>query len=294
MHAKAMRTVKSDWFQNFILGTIIFAGILIGLETVPSILKQFGALLRLLNTAIIWIFIAEAAIKILAEGRRPWRYFMDPWNVFDFAIVVGCLLPADNHYLVVLRLVRVLRMVRLVKALPQLQILVTALMKSIPAMLYVCLFLFLLFYGYGVAGTFLFAANDPLHFGSLPRSMLALFEVVTLEGWVDIMYIQMYGCDRYWYDNMAELCTNPTAAPVTSAIFFVTFVLLGAMIVVNLFIGVITNSVEESQREQRQIENRLLRQQEEESDKIEAHLLELQEQLSKMQASIERIRDSTS
>lgn len=287
-----MRTVKSGLFQNFIVGTIIFASLLVGLETFPSISVPYGSILNFLEGVVLWIFIGEIILKVAAQGRRPWCYFLDPWNVFDFAIVAVCFIPADNHYLLVLRLVRVLRVMRLVRALPQLQILVTALMKSIPSMIYVCLFLCLLFYGYGVAGTFLFAANDPLHFGSLPRSMLALFEVVTLEGWVDIMYIQMYGCDRFWYDGMESLCTDPAATPLISAVFFVTFVLLGAMIVVNLFIGVITNSVEESQREQKDIEDRLLRAQEEESSRIEAHLIELQEQLKKMQTSIERIRNS--
>ena len=71
---------------------------------------------------------------------------------------------------------------KLVRALPRLQLLVSALLKSIPSMGYVSVLLGMLFYLYGVAATHLFGANDPVHFGSLERSLLTLFQVVTLDG----------------------------------------------------------------------------------------------------------------
>ena len=71
-----------------------------------------------------------------------------------------------------------------------------------------------------------------------------------MEGWSDIMYTQMYGCDRYGYEGMEYLCTTPSTSPIVGAFFFVSFVMLGAMIVINLFIGVMTSSLEEAHREQ--------------------------------------------
>ena len=88
-------------------------------------------------------------------------------------------------------------MLKLVRALPKLQILVSALLKSLPSMGYVGLLLGLLFYIYSVAGVFLFGNNDPLHFDNIWIAMLSLFRVVTGEDWTDVMYIQMYGCEQY-------------------------------------------------------------------------------------------------
>ena len=216
----------SQTFQYFIIGCIVLAGIQVGLETYRSVVTKWGDVLDVVSTTILVIFIIEAAIKIGAEGNKPWRYFYDPWNVFDFTIIALCLLPFDTNFVTVLRLARILRVLRLVRALPKLQILVGALLKSIPSIAYVSLLLFLLFYLYACSATFLFGANDPVHFGSLQISMVSLFRVVTLEDWTDIMYIQMWGCDSYGYDSMPQLCVEPESNPVLGAVFFISFVLV--------------------------------------------------------------------
>ncbi len=164
--------------------------------------------------------------------------------------MVACFLPFQGQAVTVLRLLRLLRVLRLVHALPRLQVLVNALLKSVPSMGYVSLFLGLLFYVYAVAGVFLFGHNDPVHFQSLERAFLSLFQIVTLEGWVDVLYTNMYGCDTYGYDAGSLLpCTAPAARPVVSILYFVSFILLGTMIILNLFIGVIMKSMEEAQEE---------------------------------------------
>jgi len=63
------------------------------------------------------------------------------------------------------------------------------------------------------------------------------------------MYIQMYGCADYGYTGSEALCTDSQARPVLGALFFVSFVLLGTMIILNLFIGVIMNGMNEAQQE---------------------------------------------
>ena len=79
----------------------------------------------------------EAVLKILSGGGRWYRYFADPWNTFDFLIVVICFMPIDSQYAAVLRLARVLRAMRLITAVPKLQLLVGSLLKSIPSLAYV-------------------------------------------------------------------------------------------------------------------------------------------------------------
>ena len=249
MSAKLRKLVDDNRFQNFITAIIILAGVVVGMETSQTLMALYGSPLHILNDIILWIFVVEAVIKIGAEGRRPWRYFMDPWNVFDFMIVAICFMPVNAQYVAVLRLARLLRVLKLVRALPRLQILVSALLKSIPSMGYVALLLGMLFYVYSVAAVFLFGGNDPVHFSNLAIAMLSLFRVVTGEDWTDVMYIQMWGCDQYGYEGMMELCTQPMSYPVFGALFFVSFMLLGAMVILNLFIGVIMGGMDEAERE---------------------------------------------
>jgi len=240
----------SKWFQRTVTCAILLAGVLVGVETDAELAARHAGLLHFLDRVVLSIFVAEIVVKMGAEGRRPWRFFGDAWNCFDFVIVAACLVPAGSSSVTVLRLLRLLRVLRLVRALPKLQLLVNALLKSIPSMGYVSLLLGLLFYIYAVAGVFLFGANDPVHFSSLGIAMLSLFRVVTLEDWTDVMYTQMQGCAEYGYDAMPELCVASQASPAVASFFFVSFVLLGTMVVLNLFIGVIMMGMEEASREQ--------------------------------------------
>lgn len=240
---------ESKWFQNFVTIAIIIAGVLVGMSTYPEFYDRHHTLLETLNTTVLIVFIIEILVKMLAEGKKPWLYFKDAWNIFDFIIVAAAFLPFAGSSVAILRLLRLLRVLKLIKALPKLQMLVGALLKSIPSMGYVSILLLLLFYIYAVAGVFFFGENDPIHFENLQTSMLSLFRVVTLEDWTDIMYINMFGCDNYGYDGNMELCTNSIASAAGSVTFFVSFVLIGTMIFLNLFIGVIMNGMDEAKAE---------------------------------------------
>ena len=245
------RITTSTWFTSFIVGVIVFAGILVGVETFPAIAAKHAGLINLLNNIVLAIFTLEVVLKITAEKEKPWRYFQDGWNLFDFTIVAVCFLPLGGSYVAVLRLFRLLRVIRLITVVPKLQLLVTALLRSLPSMFYVCLLLFLLFYVYAVIGVMLFSGNDPVHFGNLWTSFLSLFRIVTLEDWTDIMYLQMYGSDVYRGFNqpLAGLATSPKAMPLVGAAYFCSFVLLGTMIMLNLVIGVIINGMDDAQKE---------------------------------------------
>jgi len=246
---------NSEYFNRFIIATILLAGIVVGAQTYPNFAQENAHILSFLDRAILIIFTLEASIKILAEGKNPFNYFKNPWNVFDFTIVAACLLEPfldlGGAFLPVLRLARILRVLRLVTAIPKLQLLVTCLLKSLPSMFYVSILLFLLFYIYGAMAVFLFGENDPIHFRNLQTSILSLFRVVTLEDWTDVMYINMYGSNQYGYtaEDLAKWNPVSSGSPLWAALFFVSFVLIGTMIVLNLVIGVIMNSMDESNAE---------------------------------------------
>ena len=247
--------VESRLFQRFILGSILVAAATVGLETYPALVERHGGVLHAVDRIVVGIFVLEAILKMAAHGGRFWRYFKDPWNDFDFTIVVLCLIPAVGPYAAVIRLARVLRALRLVTAVPRLQIIVSSLMKAMPSMGYVGLLLLLLFYVYAVLGVFLFRANDPLHFEDLQTALITMFRVVTLEDWTDVLYIAIHGSDAYvGYEamNHTGLVAVSKAQPVKAVLFFVSFVLLGTVVILNLVIGVIISSMEEAQHEREQ------------------------------------------
>jgi len=245
------RIVEAPWFTGFIITVIVFAGILVGMETSASLMAELGSTIEVLNNIVLYIFVAEIVLKMTAAAPKPWRFFCDGWNVFDFLIVAVCFVPFGGGFAPVLRLFRLFRTLRLVSVIPRLQLIVSALLRCLPSMVYVSILLFLVFYIYAVAGTMLFGANDPVHFGGLWTSMLSLFRVVTLEDWTDVMYLQMFGSDVYeGYNQSIEGQTVvPKAQPLLGAFYFVSFVLVGTMIMLNLVIGVIINGMDEAQKE---------------------------------------------
>ncbi|WP_308363891.1 MULTISPECIES: ion transporter [unclassified Microbulbifer] len=221
------RLVAAPLFSQFIIGLILLNGVAVGLETFPWVTERFGGLLHGVNRLILAAFIAEAAIKMAAHGSRPWRYFASGWNCFDFTVVALSLIPAAGPLATLARLVRVLRVLRLVSAFPELRLLVDTLLKSLPSMFHIALLMSIIFYIYAVAGYFLFHEIDPTHWRSLPIALLSLFRIVTFEDWTDIMYTAMESMPWAW-------------------VYFVSFVVMGAFVMINLFIGVVLNNLEEA------------------------------------------------
>jgi voltage-gated sodium channel len=292
MSEALQRLVHSDRFQHFITTVILLAAVLVGVETYPGLVAKYGSLLHVLDWVIVGIFSLEIALKVGAEGSRPWRFFRDPWNLFDFAIVVAVFLPFDGQYVTVLRLARLLRVLRLVHAVPRLQVLVTALLKAVPSMGYVSLLLFLVFYVYGVAGVFLFGKNDPFRFGELPSAFVTLFQVATAEDWAQTMNVQRFGCNVIGDEGREALCTQPSAYPVLAPLYFVTFILLGTMIILNLFIGVIMGSIEEAEKERAERTERIRLEQGAGSEppaKLEDDLRDLEAQIQKLSEAVRTV-----
>lgn len=227
MQEQCRRITEAHWFERTIVGLILFNALLIGLETSPEIMAQQGQWLLLGNHLILGVFIIEAALKLGAVAPRIGRYFGSGWNQFDFAIIVLSFIPASGEFAMVARLIRLLRVLRLVTTIPKLRLVVATLVHSIPSMVHVILLLAILFYIYGVLGYFLYHQHDPEHWGTLGTAMLTLFQVVTLEGWADIMRTAMQVKPFAW-------------------VYFVSFVVIGTFVVINLFIAVVINNLEET------------------------------------------------
>jgi len=266
---KLSTLVETKAFRGVSLALIVASAAILGLETSPAIHARYGALLGTLESTIIGLFIVELTLRIAAFGKQWPRFFASGWNVFDFVVVALCLFPAVGELSAVARLARVLRAMRLVSFLPNLQLLVEALLKSFASMGYVGLLLSLVFYVYGIIGVNLFSVQSPEHFGSLGTAIMTLFQILTLEGWVDVMAPQQ------------------TLYPVGAPLFFVSFIVLGTMIVLNLFIGVIVNGMSDAQSDL------LLKRAEDDGDRLYATLHSLEEQVQQLRAVIENERLTT-
>ncbi len=264
------RIVHSPCFQRFIIAVIVFAGVLAGIETDAGMMAAHGDFLHSLDRIVLGVFIIEAILKLTALSPRPLDYFKDGWNVFDFTVIVLCLLPMDSQFAVVLRLGRTLRLLRLVSALPKLQLLVGALIKSFSSMGYVSLLLGIMFYIYAITGVHLFGGHDKEHFGGLSQAFLTLFQTITLDDWKHL------------------LSSASGSSPAIAAAYFVSFILLGTMIMLNLFIGIIMNSMSEMHTE---LDEQLRAKQDlGKNGDVLSDLSTLDEQLSTLQSQLKNLR----
>jgi voltage-gated sodium channel len=209
-------------FQTAIIVLILINAVIFGLEAMPPVVEQAGPLLALLDRAILWVFVIEIVIRLGVFG--PWRFFRDPWSVFDFLVIGVALLPASGS-LSALRALRVLRVLRLVSVMPSLRAVVDALLRALPSMASVAALLALVLYVGAVIATKLFGATYPARFGDLGNSLLTMFQILTLEGWPDIM--------------REVLTTHPLAW-----LFFVPFVLIATFAILNLVVAVIVESMQ--------------------------------------------------
>ena len=226
------RIASSRWFQRGALTVIVANAVLIGVETSPALWERYGGVFDVLNAAVQVIFVVEITVRLLAHGPRVHRFFLDGWNVFDFGIVALALLPVAGPFATVARLARLLRALRVVSALPELRLIVATMLRSIPSLANVVVLLGLILYVYAVVGVHLFAGVDAGNWGSLPRAGLTLFEILTLEGWVDLMNTSIAATSWAW-------------------IYYVSFVVLAVFVVVNLFIAIVINNLEAAKRDER-------------------------------------------
>jgi len=248
--------VDSHVFQLAITACIILACLLVGMQVEPSIKANTDlmAFLDAMDYVITIIFTIEVLLKLVACSIHPHHFFYDNWNRFDFLIVASAWYGSKD--LVLLRIVRLLRVLKMVKSVPELRMHVEALAKGLDSITYIGMIMFLAFYIMGIVGIIMFSKNDPWHFANIHLAMITLFRIATMEDWTDIMYINQFGCDKYGYDGTAwngvparSECVAPQAWGFIAVAYFVGFVLVASLVLLNLFIGVITASMETSKKE---------------------------------------------
>lgn len=213
--------VHSPRIQYFIIAVILVNAATLGFETSPTVMATAGDVLHLIDKICLGIFIVELLLKMYALRLA---FFKSAWNVFDFLVVGVALVPGADGF-AVLRALRVLRVLRLISVVPALRRVVDALVRALPGIASIAALLVIVFYVGGVMATMLFGQSFPNEFGSLTSSLFSLFQIMTLDNWSVI----------------ARMVTDEIAwAPA----FFVPFVLISALTVLNLFIAVIVDAMQ--------------------------------------------------
>ncbi|HAZ97741.1 MAG TPA: cation transporter [Halomonas sp.] len=206
-------------FEGLVISIIVISALVIGAKTYEETTRIEQWLLYL-DVAVTVFFLVEILIRMAAE-RNLVSFFKKGWNVFDFLIVTASLIPMDDSEMVLLaRLLRIFRVLRLVSMIPELQMLLGALVKSIPRMGYVVLLMFIIFYIYAALGSFLFHNVDEFLWGNISIAMLTLFRIATFEDWTDVMYATQEEYAWSW-------------------VYYLTFIFLTAFIFLNMMIGIV-------------------------------------------------------
>lgn len=218
--------INNPSFNLFITVVILIQAAVLVLETIPYF-NSYYSFLEAINVSVLVVYIIEAGLKITSTYPTFSNYFRNGWNILDFSIIVLSLLPLGGSYATIARLIRLLRVTRLTNRSKEMSVVVMTIVKSIPSMVNIFLLLSLLFFIYSIAGYHLFGTIDPTHWGSLPRSVLTLFQILTLEGWVEVM-------------------STATQANPLNGLYFISFIVVGTFIVINIFVAVIVRKSEEA------------------------------------------------
>lgn len=209
---------SSPVFQWAVIFVIVLSALLIGAKThhLPS---QAVQALAILDIVITLFFVIEIIIRFVAYQNKK-HFFKSGWNIFDTIIVIGSLVPDGGSGILLARLLRVFRVLRLVSMVPELRLLINALLTAIPRMAYIALLMFVIFYIYAAVGSILFHSINQTLWGDVSISMLTLFRIATFEDWTDIMYETM-------------------AVHPISWVYYLTFIFLTAFIFLNMMVGTV-------------------------------------------------------
>jgi voltage-gated sodium channel len=222
------RLVYSTQFELFISGVIIVNAICLAILTMPNLTPEAVALVNNIDLVAYGVYVLELLLRLVSYGKKPWMFFKEGWNVFDF-VVIG-LTPFFQGQTAVIRLLRLLRLVRIFRFLPEVRVLSASIVKSIPPLLSMSVLILLMLFLYGMAGHYAFGTEAPESWGNIGLSMKSLFILLTLENFP--IYLE------------EAMLISPLAIP-----FFLSYVFLIVFTVLNVLIGIVLNAMDEARTE---------------------------------------------
>lgn len=230
--SRCRAVTEARWFALAVFAVILLNAALLGVETYSGLAAQWHHWLRQAEHVCLAAFTAEILVRLLAYADRPREFWKDPWNSFDLVVVLCAFVPVVRENATVLRLLRLARVLRTARFLPQVRIVLVAVVRSLPGTLSFLLVGALLLYVYAMVGWVFFGRHDPEHYGSIGRAVLTLFLLMTLDGIGDAVHSGLE-VSRW------------------SLLYYASYVLLASFVLVNVLIGVVITSLEEA----RELEN---------------------------------------
>ncbi|XP_067408530.1 voltage-dependent L-type calcium channel subunit alpha-1F [Emydura macquarii macquarii] len=228
--------------------------------------QPFNYVMDLLNMVFTGLFTVEMVLKIIAF--KPRHYFCDAWNTFDALIVVGSVVDiavtevnngghvgessedTSRISITFFRLFRVMRLVKLLSKGEGIRTLLWTFIKSFQALPYVALLIAMIFFIYAVIGMQTFGKvalqdgtqiNRNNNFQTFPQAVLLLFRCATGEAWQEIMLSSLPGkrCDPE-----ADVAPGEelTCGSNFAIVYFISFFMLCAFLIINLFVAVIMDN----------------------------------------------------
>lgn len=214
------RRVDSQAFMYVISGVIAFSCILLAVETSESLPSRVRTTLEFLNDVVLVLFTIEIAIRLFAHWGH-WSDFFNGWNIFDFSIVVACWIPGINEVVVAVRILRLARVLKLFRW-PQIRVLLDTAFESVLAVGSISILLGIVFFGFSIVGCTIFREAAPTDWGNLGLSMMTLLQIATFDDWAVLL--------------------DKTASVPGSWVFFVSFIVIVAFLMLNLFVAVVLNN----------------------------------------------------
>lgn len=225
------RIVYSNWFELLIAGVIAINAFSLAALTFSDLDAASRNLALAVDEICFAIYSVELLMRIISYGKKPWNFFRQGWNIFDFIVVAAT--PFFAGQTVVLRLLRLFRLVRIFRFLPEVKILSASISKSLPPLLSMSALIALLLFLYGMVGYYLFGAQLTQAWGDIGASMMSLIILLTLENF-----------PVYLEDAMA---VSSLAIPyMLSYVFIIVFTVL------NLLIGIVLNAMDEARAESKE------------------------------------------
>ena len=212
---------NSNFFNTLVISVILASALYAGVSSydIPS---DYIYLLEFFDYGITIFFTIEILIRMVAEKSLV-KFFKDGWNVFDFIIVTISLVPVGGTESVfVARLLRIIRILRIVTVVPAFRHIIEALIKTIPRVGFIALLMFIFIYIWGAIGTLIFGELQADRWGNIGVAMLTLMQVATYDDWGAIMGDVIGVYPMSW-------------------IYFVSFIIINAVVLLNMVIGVIVD-----------------------------------------------------
>lgn len=219
---RVLKLVESPRFQGFIVGVILVNAVILGIETYQDLPQTLVTVLDVVNTIAVTIFVIEIVLRIYAHRGK---FFRDPWGWFDLIIVAIALIPAAAGG-EVFRVLRALRILRLLSTVKSMRLVVGALVAAMPGILSIGALLTMVIYIFAVVTTTLYSHSP--YFADLGMSTVTLFRLMMGDGWPDAVI--------------------PVADGPGTWVLFISFTIVSALIVLNLFIAVIVEAMDRVKR----------------------------------------------